>query len=39
VAFWGERGRALTGELVGGNREKLSDVECARIPLRRSELD
>ena len=31
VAFWGERGRALTGELVGGNREKLSGVECARI--------
>ena len=31
VAFWG---RALTGELVGGNREKLSGAECARIARR-----
>ena len=34
VAFWAERGRALTSELVGGNREKLSGVECARIATR-----
>jgi DDE family transposase len=27
-------GRALTGELVGGNREKLSGPECARIATR-----
>ena len=24
VAFWAERGRALTGELLGGNRERLA---------------
>ena len=34
VAFWAQRGRALTSELVGGNREKLSGVECARIATR-----
>ena len=34
VAFWAERGRALTSELVGGNRKKLSGVECARIASR-----
>jgi len=34
VAFWAERGRALTAELVGGNREKLSGGECARIASR-----
>ena len=34
VAFWAERGRALTGELVGGNREKLTGSECARIATR-----
>ena len=34
VAFWAERGRALTSELVGGNREKLTGVECARIATR-----
>ncbi|MGH2845999.1 MAG: IS1380 family transposase, partial [Thermoleophilaceae bacterium] len=34
VAFWAERGRALTSELVGGNREKLSGAECARIARR-----
>jgi hypothetical protein len=34
VAFWAERGRALTSELVGGNREKLTDAECARIATR-----
>jgi DDE family transposase len=31
VAFWAERGRALTSELVGGNREKLTAPECGRI--------
>ena len=34
VAFWAQRGRALTSELVGGNREKLSGAECARIATR-----
>ena len=34
VAFWAQTGRALTGELVGGNREKLSGAECARIATR-----
>jgi hypothetical protein len=34
VAFWAERGRALTSELVGGNQEKLSGGECARIATR-----
>lgn len=34
VAFWAERGRALTSELVGGNREKLAGAECARIARR-----
>jgi len=34
VAFWAQRGRALTSELVGGNREKLSASECARIARR-----
>jgi hypothetical protein len=34
VAFWAERGRALTGELVGGNKEKLSGGECATIAAR-----
>jgi len=34
VAFWAERGRALTSELVGGNREKLAGGECARIASR-----
>lgn len=36
VATWAQRGRALTSELVGGNREKLSGGECARIARRRS---
>jgi hypothetical protein len=31
VAFWAQRGRALTGELVAGNREKLSAREAAAI--------
>jgi DDE family transposase len=34
VAFWAQRGRALTSELVGGNHEKLSGAECARIARR-----
>lgn len=34
VAFWAERGRSLTSELVGGNKEKLSGAECARIARR-----
>ena len=34
VAFWAERGRALTSELVGGNQEKLAGRECARIARR-----
>jgi hypothetical protein len=34
VAFWAQRGRALTSELVGGNREKLSGGDCARIARR-----
>jgi Transposase DDE domain group 1 len=31
VAFWAQRGRALTGELVAGNREKLSARQAAVI--------
>ena len=34
LAFWAERGRALTAELVGGNQERLSGRECARIASR-----
>ena len=34
LAFWAERGRALCGELVGGNQERLSGKECARIASR-----
>src|SRR5215218_2402054 len=34
VAFWAQRGRALTSELVGGNRERLAGGECARIARR-----
>jgi Transposase DDE domain group 1 len=34
VAFWAQRGRALTSELVAGNREKLSGADCARIARR-----
>lgn len=34
VAFWAQRGRALTGELVAGNQERLSGAECARIATR-----
>jgi hypothetical protein len=34
MAFWAERGRALTAELVGGNQERLSGGEYARIASR-----
>jgi hypothetical protein len=34
VAFWAERGRALTGELVGGNHEKLAARDAATIARR-----
>jgi hypothetical protein len=34
IAFWSERGRALTAELVGGNQERLSGKECAKIASR-----
>jgi hypothetical protein len=34
VAFWAQRGRALSSELVGGNHEKLSGGDCARIATR-----
>jgi Transposase DDE domain group 1 len=34
IAFWAQRGRALTSELVGGNQEKLSGGDCARIATR-----
>jgi hypothetical protein len=34
VAVWAQRGRALTSELVGGNREKLGGGECATIATR-----
>lgn len=34
VATWAQRGRALTAELVGGNREKLAGADCARIARR-----
>jgi hypothetical protein len=34
VAFWAQRGRALTAELVAGNREKLEGRECTRLAKR-----
>ncbi len=34
VAFWAERGRPLTSELLPGNKEKLSGKESARIAKR-----
>ena len=34
MAFWAERGRALTGELLGGNREKLAAAKTATIARR-----
>jgi len=34
IAFWAERGRALTSELVGGNREKLGGADSGRLVRR-----
>ncbi|MGE5635617.1 MAG: transposase [Nocardioidaceae bacterium] len=34
VATWAQRGRALTSELVGGNRERLAGADYARIARR-----
>jgi hypothetical protein len=34
IAFWAQRGRALTAELVGGNQERLSGGDCATIATR-----
>jgi hypothetical protein len=34
IAFWAQRGRALTGELVGGNREKLTAQASATLARR-----
>jgi hypothetical protein len=34
LAFWSQRGRALTGELVGGNQERLAGRECAKLASR-----
>jgi hypothetical protein len=34
IAFWAQRGRALTGELVGGNREKLTAAKAATLARR-----
>jgi Transposase DDE domain group 1 len=34
IAFWAQRGRALTAELVGGNQERLPGKELARIASR-----
>jgi hypothetical protein len=34
IAFWAQRGRALTAELVGGNREKLTAAASATIARR-----
>ena len=34
IAFWAQRGRALTSELVGGNRERLTGRDGARIAKR-----
>ncbi len=34
IAFWAQRGRALTGELVGGNHEKLTAAAAATIARR-----
>ena len=34
IAFWAQRGRALTGELVGGNREKLTAAAAATLARR-----
>jgi DDE family transposase len=34
IATWAQRGRALTGELVGGNQERLSGAQGATIARR-----
>jgi hypothetical protein len=34
IAFWAQRGRALTGELVGGNREKPTASAAATLARR-----
>ncbi len=34
IAFWAQRGRALTGELVGGNQEKPTAAAAAAIARR-----
>lgn len=34
IAFWAQRGRALTAELVGGNREKLTASASATLARR-----
>jgi hypothetical protein len=34
IAFWAQRGRALTAKLVGGNQERLGGKEYARIASR-----
>jgi DDE family transposase len=34
IAFWAQRGRALCGELVGGNREKLTAQAAATLARR-----
>jgi len=34
LAFWAQRGRALTAELVGGNQERLAGRECAKLASR-----
>lgn len=34
IAFWAQRGRALTAELVGGNQERLAGSDCATIATR-----
>lgn len=34
IAFWAQRGRALTAELVGGNQEKLTAAAAATLARR-----
>ena len=34
IAYWSQRGRPLTAELVGGNQERLSGRECAKLASR-----
>ena len=38
LAFWAQRGRALTAELVGGHQERLSGGECAKLASRATSL-